>query len=180
MDEQRSRTEASDQPFRFGLKDLVLMTGIFGYLCGLVSLGVSAPGSVLLSHLVGWFGQLGILAIFLWPIVLFGSLAWSIEVSFVGDDWTKPKAFLLTNVVVLFLANILPLGFRLWAIGDETLSLAVTLSVGSIPLTLAWLVHRALYDLPVLVPQVLRWLNGLLLLELLSIAAIVGLQWIST
>ncbi|RCS52923.1 hypothetical protein DTL42_08880 [Bremerella cremea] len=170
----------SDPILRFGLKDLLLVTGIFGYFCGLVSLGVSTSGSVLLSLLVGWFGQLGILAIFVWPFVLFGSLAWSIEVLFFGDDWTRPKAFLLTNVVVVLFANILPLGFRMWAIGDVTLSLAATLSVGSLPLTLAWLVHRASRDMPVLVPQVLRWLNGLLLLELLSTAAIAGLRSIGT
>ncbi len=158
----------------------MLATGIFGYLCGLVTLGVSASGSVLLGHLVGWFGQLGVLAIFLWPFVLFGSLAWSIEVWFFGDDWTQPRAFLRTNVVVVFFANIMPLGFRMWPIGDVTLSLAAALSVGSIPLTIAWLIHRAMLDMPVLVPQVLRWLNGLLLLELLSTAAIAGLRSIGT
>ncbi|PQO27085.1 hypothetical protein [Blastopirellula marina] len=168
MDESRS-----DQPFRFDLKDLLLATGILGYLCGLVSLGVSGIGWGSIRHLAIVF-EMAAPAFFAWPFVFFGSLAMLLVIPLSDNPNRRPKLFLLLNLAVVLAACCLPLIHFFWGWIVPFESLTVCFGLGAFPLSIAWLVHRWALEMP-LSPAVSRTFYLLMFLDLAATVSGIGL-----
>ncbi|RCS52924.1 hypothetical protein DTL42_08885 [Bremerella cremea] len=169
MDESRS-----DQPLRFGLKDLMLATGVFGYFCGLVSLGVSGLGRRVLDYLAQGIGSLGPEIIAVWPFAFFGSLAMLCMVDFTDNPARRPKLFLLLNLAVVLAACCFPLNVLILGWNISFLPLTSSFALGAFPLSIAWLVHRWALGMPQ-TPDVTWTFCLLMFLDLAAAGSGIGL-----
>lgn len=140
----------SNRSLRFGIKDLLLAIGVFGYLCGLFLLGTSEVDlevAIVLGRSAYQFNSripmtvacvYALLLLFLFcPVWL---VAWLLSRDLV------PRLFSITNVLMIF-------ALMAWIVLSE-LSIVrcpsiVLLCLGTIPLTIAWLVHRSMADRPI-------------------------------
>lgn len=164
----------SDQPLRFRLKDLMLVTGILGYLCGLISFGVTGLGWRVIVHLGKGIGMLGPEITAAWPFAFFGSLAMLVVVSLSENSGRSPKLFLLLNLAVVLVSCCFPLITLDHGINISGMSLAASFAIGAIPLSVAWLVHRWILEFP-LTPVVSRTFYTLMFLDLMAIGSVLGM-----
>ena len=152
----------------------MLVTGVFGYFCGLVSLGISGIGWGMVRPLARTLGAIGPEVIFAWPFAFFASLALLCVVPLSDNPARRPKLFLLLNLAVVLAVCCLPLidFFLGWDFPFR--SLTGSFALGTFPLSIAWLVHRWAFEMPLTTP-VLRTFCLLMFLDLAAAGSGIGL-----
>lgn len=144
-DKVTQETPIPERTIRFGVGDLLLVIGVTGYLCGLVTLGRSQQGIVLLRTLSELQLHLGLFSIAMTFIALLlfllGPLWFAVLVI---SPALQPKLFPFANALTLIVACVLPF-VDLTVAGTAQMAI---LGLGAVPLAVAWCTQRWMLSLP--------------------------------